>query len=117
MATEAEKFHAKDQRHGIAPKARKRAAAKKTRAEKLGAPHANERAGAKASYAAEAPPKTGRPSRKSSRKGANRSKPDTNLNLREERQKSSPEARFRKDSARAVRVRGSARRRGSVSPA
>ena len=36
-----------------------------------------------------------------------RARPDTNLNLREDRVKGSPEARFRKARARDVRVRGS----------
>lgn len=112
MATKSEKVHAEEQRHGPTPKARKRAAAKKPRADKLGAPHENKKAGRKASYAAEAPPKTGRPSRKSTRKSANRSKPDSNLNLREERKKTAPDARFRKARAKATRSK-----RGSAAPA
>jgi hypothetical protein len=107
MATRAEARHAEDQRHGITPRAKKRAKARKTRAEKLGKPHESGHAGAKASYAREAPSIGGRASRKSSRSSANRSKPDTNLNLREERDKRSPENRFRKARARGSRVRGS----------
>lgn len=50
---------------------------------------------------------TARPSRKSTRGSANRLKSDTNLNLREERVKGSPENRYRKTRAKAARVRGS----------
>lgn len=106
MATKAESLHAEDQRHGPTPLARKRAKAKKTRAEKLGAPHETKRAGKKASYAREVPKGDRRPSRKSTRTSANRARPDTNLNLKEERQKGSPENRFRKARTRSVRVRG-----------
>jgi hypothetical protein len=62
--------------------------------------------GKKATYAYEPKPESGRPSRKSSRKSANRSKPDTQLNLREERAKTSPESRYRKARAKRSRVRG-----------
>ena len=110
MATRAESARAASQRHGITPKARKRAKAKKSRAEKFGAPHPSGHAGAKASYALEVPSKKGRSSRKSTRSSANRSKPDTNLNLREEITKRSPETRFRKARAKASRVRGSSGR-------
>jgi hypothetical protein len=108
MSTKAESLHAEGQRHGLTPKARKRAKARKTRAEKLGAPHETEHAGKKASYALEVPSKDGRASRKSTRSSANRAKADSNLNLREERRKGSPENRARKAQARAGRVRGSA---------
>jgi hypothetical protein len=64
--------------------------------------------GKKATYADEELKLTNgaRPSRKSSRKSANRSKSDSNLNLREEMQKGSPESTFRKSRARTSRVRG-----------
>ena len=107
MATKAEKVHAEEQKHGLTPRAKKRAKAKKTPAQKA-APHENKHAGAKASYALEAPSKTGRASRKSTRKSANRAKPDTNLTLREERRKRSPDTRARKAKARVSRVRGKA---------
>lgn len=95
MATKAEKFHVEEERAAanehkakVRPERSKPGAApgERTRAKK--------HAGRKASYALE-PPREGRPSRKSTRKSANRSKPDTNLNLRETRQKTSPEARAR----------------------
>ena len=113
MATKSERVHAEEQKHGPTPKAKKRAKARKTRADKLSAPHENVHAGKKASYAREEPAADGRKSRKSSRSSANRSKPDTNLTLREQRAKSSPEARFRQAKARASRVRGS---KGSAAP-
>jgi len=47
----------------------------------------------------------GRPSRRSTRKSVNRTKPDTAFNAVEELTKSSPEARFRKARAQASRVR------------
>jgi uncharacterized protein len=107
MATKAESVHAEEQRHGPTAKAKKRAKAKKTRAGKLGASRERTRVASKATYAREVPTGGGRPSRKSTRSSANRVKPDANLNLREERQKGSPENLFRKSRARSARVRGS----------
>lgn len=106
MATRAETHHAEEQRHGITPKARKRAKARRSRTEKLGAAHAKKHASNKASYALEVPSKKGRSSRKSTRASANRAKPDSNLVLREGRRKGSPENRARKARARTRRVRG-----------
>ena len=107
MATKAEAQHAEDIRHGMTPKARKRAKATKPRREKLTVAHAAKRAGRKASYAKEVPAKNGKTSRKSTRKSANRAKPDTNLTLRQERRNRSPETRARRAIARRSRVRGS----------
>lgn len=107
MATKAESQHAEDIRHGVTPKARKRAKATKRRGEKLAVVHPTKRAGQKATYAQEAPAKTGKVSRKSTRKSANRSKPDTNLTLRQERRTRSPTTRARRATARKSRVRGS----------
>jgi hypothetical protein len=61
----------------------------------------------KATYAFEPTAEGARASRKSTRKEANRSKADTNLNLREQLQKGSPEALSRKAIVRSLRVRGS----------
>ena len=107
MPTRAEELHAQQQRRGATPKARKRAAAKKVRSEKFAAAHENKHTGKKAAYALERPSKAGKASRKSTRGSANRVKADTNLNLREERVKGSPESRYRKARASRVRVRGS----------
>jgi hypothetical protein len=108
MATKAEQQRAAEQRRGPTSKKRRRAAAKKKRAEKLGAAHATKHAGKKASYALEGPSKEGKASRKSTRGSANRSRPDTNMNLREEMTKGSPESRFRKARAKSAHVRGRA---------
>jgi hypothetical protein len=97
MATKSETFHAKEQRAAanaepkVRPERSKPGAApgERTRSKK----HAEK----KATYALEAPTE-GRPSRKSTRKSANRAKPDTNLHLRDTRQKTSPEARARRAS-------------------
>jgi hypothetical protein len=108
MATKAEARRAQDERHGPSPKARKRAQAKKTRADKLAVVHESKRAGKKASYAREVPSKTGSVSRKSTRRSKNRSKPDSNLTLRQERRTRAPSAR----AERATRSRA----RASASP-
>jgi hypothetical protein len=111
MATRAEQYKAAAERHG----ADDAAASKRAKASKPGSPPAKraaakKAAGRKASYALE-PKRAGRPSRKSTRKSANRSKPDTNLTLREGRTKGSPEARARKANAKQVKARGSASRK------
>ena len=66
------------------------------------------RSARKATYALEAP-REGRPSRKSSRKSANRSKPDSALNITESVRKGSPEERYRRARARTLRPRGRSR--------
>jgi hypothetical protein len=104
MSTRSEKFRADEQRKG--PKAAKPQVQRKrgaTPAEK----HMKKHAEKSATYAMEPVPEQGRPSRKSTRKSANRAKPDTNLNLREARQKRSPEQTYRKARAQRTRVRGS----------
>ena len=97
MATQAEQHRAEEQR---------RAQGKKTGAgrTKTGASkewsRAKMHAGRKATYALEETDGA-RPSRKSTRKSANRSKPDASLNAREELLKGSPEQRYLKAAARA----------------
>ena len=90
MATRAERFRAREERKG--PKATKGPkgahAAKHTNVSK--------RAGHKATYALEPHAPRTRPSRKSTRSSANRSKPDANFQLREERRTRSPKARATK---------------------
>lgn len=103
MATRSEKFHADEQRTGNDK-------AKREGRSKPGIPadkrsHEKPHAEKKATYAIE--PESEQPSRKSTRKSANRSKPDTNLNLRENLQKGSPEAKARQAKARVTKVRGS----------
>lgn len=107
MATRSEQHHADEQRKAGAKKAKARvpnsrpgvAPEKRTRAKK--------HAGRKATYALEQTNPQKRPSRKSTRKSANRAKADTSLNLVEGLRKGSPESRFRKEKARAGRARGS----------
>lgn len=94
MATKSEQAKAEAAKKGTKPKRARKLARRKTKEEQ--AHHEPIAAGKKATYEKEpAPPKGKRPSRKSTRAGANRSKPDTNLNLRSERAKSSPKARAR----------------------
>src|SRR4051794_503680 len=106
MATRAELAREEEERKRSA--AKRRAAAKAAKARAAKAPPAREKTHkeTKATYAVE-PPHEGKPSRKSTRKSANRSKSDTNFNLRESLQKGSPEARARRSRAKAVRTRGS----------
>lgn len=60
----------------------------------------------KATYALELSAPATTPSRKSTRKSANRSKPDTGFNLREMLLKGSPEARFARTAAQRTTMRG-----------
>ena len=103
MATKSEQFHAEEQRTSGGK-------AEREGRSKPGIPagersHEKKHAEKKATYAIE--PASDQPSRKSTRKSANRAKPDTNLILREELQKGSPEAKARKAKAQVTRVRGS----------
>ncbi len=97
MATQAEQHRAEEQRTNRAPRVRqgrsKPGVAPKVRA------RAKKHAEHKATYALEET-NGKRPSRKSTRKSANRSKPDAALNAREQLQKGSPEQRARKARAR-----------------
>jgi hypothetical protein len=91
MATRSEQFRADAQRTGKKKKRKNPEAKKPTRAKS--------HAAKKATYALE---EAGgkRPSRKSSRKSANRAKPDSGLNIREEIQKGSPERAYEKAAAK-----------------
>ena len=111
MATRSEQYRAEQQRRG-----NRKSARQASRTKPGVAPRDRSRskahAGKKATYALDADEK-GRPSRKSSRKSANRAKPDASLTISEALRKESPEARFRQARARAVRTRGK-RRSGFV---
>jgi hypothetical protein len=96
MATRSEQTHAEEQRKG--PRGSIRAGRSKPGVPLAERSPDKEHAGRKATYALEAE-REGRPSRKSTRKSANRSKPDSGLNIREQLQKTSPEARARKSRA------------------
>jgi hypothetical protein len=96
MSTKAEQFKVEEERAAAnAHKGRIRPERSKPGAPPGERTRSKKHAARKATYALEAPAE-GRPSRKSTRKSANRAKPDANLNLREMREKSSPEARARK---------------------
>ncbi|HVY44907.1 MAG TPA: hypothetical protein VHB21_03470 [Minicystis sp.] len=107
MATRSEQARAKEQRKGARPSIR--AGRSKPGVEPAERSREKEHAGRKATYAIEEP-RAGRPTRKSTRKSANRSKPDASFNLREQLQKGSPEARARRSRAKTARPRGSASR-------
>lgn len=106
MATRAEAFRANEQKHGQ-DSTKKQKAGSKPGARASAKTRAKEHAAKKATYALEAPVAAGtRPSRKSTRKSANRAKPDADLTLREQLVKGTPENRFRKAHAKQSRVRG-----------
>jgi hypothetical protein len=111
MATKAEQTRAEDAKKGPNPKRVKKAAQKKPakRAAAEGAParsrNEGTKAGKKASFAKETTAPGKRPSRKSTRSSANRSKPDTNLVLRSERAKNAPSDAARSKQARTSRTR------------
>jgi hypothetical protein len=97
MPTRSEQFRANEQRHA-SKKSKKKAtehATKKSRVKRKAKAHENVRAGKKATFALEPKKPGARPSRKSSRKSANRAKFDTNIELRGERTKATPTARYR----------------------
>src|SRR5262252_5383376 len=101
MATRSEQFRAMQSRRGQSKAARKkRAMSSKPGIAASDRSREKVHAGKKATYALETVT-TARPTRKSTRKSANRSKPDAAFNLREELQKGSPQERFRKASVKA----------------
>jgi hypothetical protein len=111
MATRSEQHRAEEQRRG--PRNTK----KNKKGSKPGSPpkdrlRSKKHAGQKATHAIEAD-RAGRPSRESSRKSANRAKPDASLNHREEMKKGSADSRFRKANASKDRVRGKPRGRNA----
>jgi hypothetical protein len=97
--TRAEEFKTLAERKGR----QKRTSVKKPKKSKWG--HAKGHAGAKATRALEVTT-TGRPSRKSTRASANRSKPDAQMDLTEAFRKGAPRAVASKAQVKAERVRG-----------
>jgi hypothetical protein len=89
MATRSEQYRSARERTHTPNKAAK----KRTQRHRAHDTHVNRRAARKATYALEPRVAGKRPSRKSTRKSANRSKPDTNINLRSERRQRSPRMR------------------------
>jgi hypothetical protein len=110
MPTRSERFRSEQERRQRRPKkkvlARKKA---KKAAEGAGRERKTEatRRARKATYEIEPHAPGKRPSRKSTRGGANRVKPDAPFNRREELTKGSPESRAGRSRARTRRVRGS----------
>ncbi|HVJ17762.1 MAG TPA: hypothetical protein VM686_20210 [Polyangiaceae bacterium] len=94
MATKAERFRAEEQR------ARQKPKKKVAPARKAGPTHLGKKASVKLETSATVP------SRKSTRKSANRSMPSSNLERREARKRRSPELRAEAAAARATKVRG-----------
>jgi hypothetical protein len=93
MATKSQQFKAEEQREHANRNA------ESERAHPDPTTNESERAGKKATYAFEET--AGRRSRKSTRKSANRSKPDAGLNIREELRASSPQARHARETSRS----------------
>ena len=103
MATKAEQFREEAQRTGRSKHTSKR------KPKKAAWSHDKAHAGSKATHAFEEGVK-GRPSRESTRKGANRTKADSARNATEQTRQGSPSARARRTGvkgAKGKRVRGS----------
>lgn len=94
MATRSEQFKSEEQRQ------RQGAPAKQAKRAKPPESRERDHAGQKATYAFEPEAADGSRTRKSTRKSANRAKPDAALNGREALQKGSPTARYRRSAAR-----------------
>lgn len=105
MPTQAAQFRVEKERADAEKKRRKEADAKKAKAAKAAK---TGRTAAKATRAQETTEEGKRPSRKSTRKSANRSKADAALNGMEQLKKGSPDARFRKAKTQRTKVRGKA---------
>jgi hypothetical protein len=104
MATRAELFRSEEQKHGTPKKSR----ARKPRKHAWSRTSAH--AAGKATHAFEATAPGARPSRESSRGGANRAKADAAYNLTEESKKGAPSNRAREARAKGTKVRGNASR-------
>jgi hypothetical protein len=103
MVTRAAQFRIEKEHADAEKKRRKEEDAKKAKAAK---PAKKGRTETKATRAKETTEPGKRPSRKSTRKGANRSKADAALNGMEQLKKGSADSRFRKEQTRRTKVRG-----------
>ena len=92
MATKSERARAEEQRD----RAKRKTASQRTAPDTT--TNESERAAKKATYAFEET--SGRRSRKSTRKSANRAKPDASMTIREEFRKSSPKERHSREATR-----------------
>lgn len=104
MATKAERLRSEVERAGGKGRRKQHVSAKKPK--KAAWSHDKAHAASKATHALEDTAPNKRPSRESTRGGANRAKPDAAFNLTEETRKGSPENRARKARAKLARVRG-----------
>lgn len=112
MATRAEQYRAEQQRTG---KKKVRSGRSKPGVPEGARSRAKPHAAKKATYALEE--SKGRPTRKSTRKAANRMKPDAGLNRREELQKGSPEKSYEKSATRAPKKTSAApKKKASTAP-
>lgn len=100
MATKAEQYRDEVQRTGKSKHTSKR------KPKKSAWSHDKAHAGSKATHAFEEPT-PGRPSRESTRKGANRTKADAARNTTEQTRKGAPTERARRSKVQGKRVRGS----------
>ena len=103
MATRAEQARVEAQRSGRAKRERSEPTARPRATTRSGA---KTRGSAKATFAREPRSAAGRATRKSTRAAANRSKPESTMEIREELQKGTPTARFRRASAASACVGG-----------
>lgn len=106
MATRSQQYRAESERTGAAAKKKTPKRRPKAKGRTRSAEH--EAKAKKATYAAEETNTSAKKSRKSTRKSANRRKPDASLTTREELVKNAPQARAKKSARRASRVRGKA---------
>jgi hypothetical protein len=104
MATRAEQARYAEERDHKKKPAKKKAVVKTASAKKAPT-NESKRAGKKAVYKLEEHEEGKRPSRKSTRKGANHLKADTNIVLRSARAARKPETKARKPAAAATRTR------------
>lgn len=102
MATRAEQFRTEEERGRRASSAKAKSKKKKAAAATKPETHAQK----KATYARETHSADSRPSRKSTRSSSNRAKADSSLVLSQERERISPERRFRTSKGKTARVRG-----------
>ena len=103
MVTQAAQFRIEKEHADAEKKRRKEAEAKKAKSAKAAKKGRTE---TKATRAKETTEDGKRPSRKSTRKSANRSKADAALNGMEQLKKGSADSRFRKEQTRQKKVRG-----------
>jgi hypothetical protein len=103
MATKAEQYRDREQRHGSKKPVNKK------RPKKAAWSREKHHANVKATHVLEDATPGKRPSHKSTRASSNRAKPDAPFNVTEEVRKGAPTVRARKARAKRTKVRGSTR--------